>query len=58
MTIKEAILKSLGEIGGLTNYNDVTNHINYRKSFKSDFKYTKALPEQEGFQLCWVISFV
>ncbi|WP_259017198.1 hypothetical protein [Emticicia fluvialis] len=27
MTIKEAILKSLEDIGGLTNYNDITNHI-------------------------------
>lgn len=39
MTIKEAILKSLGEIGGLTNYNDVTNHIVYKKYY--DFKDAK-----------------
>lgn len=39
MTIKEAILKSLEEIGGLTNYNDVTNHIISKKYI--DFKDAK-----------------
>ena len=39
MTIKEAILKSLEDIGGLTNYNDVTNHIIKKKYY--DFKDAK-----------------
>lgn len=39
MTIKEAILKSLEDIGGLTNYNDVTNHIISKKYY--DFKEAK-----------------
>jgi uncharacterized protein len=39
MTIKEAILKSLEEIGGLTNYNDVTSHIIDKKYY--DFKDAK-----------------
>jgi len=39
MTIKEAILKSLDEIGGLTNYIDVTNHIVTKKYY--DFKDAK-----------------
>lgn len=39
MTIKEAILKSLEDIGGLTNYNDVTNHIILKKYY--DFKEAK-----------------
>lgn len=29
MTIKEAILKSLEDIGELTNYMEVTNHISF-----------------------------
>jgi uncharacterized protein len=36
MTIKEAILKSLEEMGGLTNYADVTSHITSKKYY--DFK--------------------
>ena len=39
MTIKEAILKSLDEIGKLTNYNEVTNHIITKKFY--DFKIAK-----------------
>jgi len=39
MTIKEAILKSLEEIGGLTNYTDVTSHIINKKYY--DFKDAK-----------------
>lgn len=39
MTIKEAILKSLEEIGGLTNYTDVTSHIISNKFY--DFKDAK-----------------
>ncbi|MBG6111968.1 hypothetical protein H4V97_000359 [Flavobacterium sp. CG_23.5] len=39
MTIKEAILKSLDEIGKLTNYNEVTNHIISKKLY--DFKIAK-----------------
>lgn len=39
MTIKEAILKSLEDIGTLTNYNDVTNHIISKKYI--DFKDAK-----------------
>lgn len=39
MTIKEAILKSLDEIGRLTNYNDLTNHIISKKYY--DFKDAK-----------------
>ena len=39
MTIKEAILKSLDEINGLTNYLDVCNHIIARKYY--DFKDAK-----------------
>ena len=39
MTIKEAILKSLDEIGKLTNYNEVTNHIISKKLY--DFKVAK-----------------
>lgn len=39
MTIKEAILKSLEDIGGLTNYNNVTNHIISKKYY--DFKEAK-----------------
>ena len=39
MTIKEAILKSLEDIGGLTNYSDVTNHIISNKYI--DFKDAK-----------------
>jgi len=42
MTIKEAILKSLEDIGGLTNYSDVTNHIISRKYY--DFKEAKTPP--------------
>ena len=38
-TIKEAILKSLEDIRGLTNYNDVTNHIIKKKYY--DFKDAK-----------------
>ena len=39
MTVKEAILKSLEEIGGLTNYSDVTAHIIANNFY--DFKETK-----------------
>lgn len=39
MTIKEAILKSLDDIGGLANYNEITNHIISNKYF--DFKVAK-----------------
>jgi hypothetical protein len=39
MTIKEAILKSLEDIGGLTNYTDVTSHIISNKYY--DFKDAK-----------------
>lgn len=39
MTIKEAIIKSLEEIGSLTNYSDVTNHIISHKYY--DFKDAK-----------------
>jgi hypothetical protein len=39
MTIKETILKSLEDIGDLTNYNDITNHI-ITKSY-IDFKVQK-----------------
>jgi hypothetical protein len=39
MTVKEAILKSLDEIGGLTNSNDVTSYIISKKYY--DFKDTK-----------------
>ena len=39
MKIKEAILKSLEDIGELTNYNDVTNHIITHKYY--DFKDAK-----------------
>ena len=42
MTIKEAILKSLDEIGKLTNYNEVTNHIIANKFY--DFKVAKTPP--------------
>lgn len=42
MTIKEAILKSLEEIGGLTNYTDVTTHIISKKYY--DFKEAKTPP--------------
>lgn len=39
MTIKEAILKSLEDIGGLTNYNDVFSHIISKRYY--DFKDAK-----------------
>ena len=39
MTLKEAILKSLEDIGGLTNYNDVCNHIISKRYY--DFKEAK-----------------
>lgn len=39
MTVKDAILKSLEEIGSLTNYNDVTNHIIAKGYY--DFKDAK-----------------
>jgi hypothetical protein len=39
MTIKEAILKSLDDINGLTNYNDIYNHIIERKYY--EFKDSK-----------------
>ncbi len=39
MTIKEAILKSLDDIGGLTNNNEITNHITAKKYY--DFKEAK-----------------
>jgi hypothetical protein len=39
MTIKEAILKSLDDINGLTNYNDIFNHIIEHKYY--DFKDAK-----------------
>lgn len=39
MTIKEAILKSLDDIGNLTNYSDVANHIITKKYY--DFKDAK-----------------
>jgi hypothetical protein len=39
MTVKEAILKSLEEIGGITNYTDVTSHIISNKYY--DFKDAK-----------------
>lgn len=42
MTIKEAILKSLEDIAGLTNYADVTNHIIHHKYY--DFKDAKTPP--------------
>ena len=42
MTIKEAIIKSLEDIGGLTNYTDVTNHIILKKYY--DFKEAKTPP--------------
>jgi uncharacterized protein len=42
MTIKEAILKSLEDIAGLTNYADVTNHIINHKYY--DFKDAKTPP--------------
>jgi len=42
MTIKEAILKSLEDIAGLTNYSDVTNHIITHKYY--DFKDAKTPP--------------
>lgn len=39
MTIKEAIIKSLEDISGLTTYNDVTNHIIFKSYY--DFKDAK-----------------
>nr|WP_315151162.1 hypothetical protein [uncultured Flavobacterium sp.] len=39
MTLKEAILKSLGDIGKLTNYTEVTNHIISKNYY--DFKIAK-----------------
>ena len=42
MTIKEAILKSLEDIGKLTNYNEVTNHIIANNYY--DFKDEKTPP--------------
>lgn len=42
MTIKEAILKSLEDIGKLTNYTEVTNHIIARNYY--DFKEAKTPP--------------
>ena len=42
MTIKEAILKSLEDIGKLTNYTEVTNHIISKKYY--DFKDAKTPP--------------
>jgi hypothetical protein len=42
MTIKEAILKSLEDIGNLTNYNEVTNHIISKNYY--DFKEAKTPP--------------
>ncbi len=39
MTIKEAILKSLEEIGGLTNYTEVCSHIISKGYY--DFKDAK-----------------
>ncbi|GAB3508995.1 hypothetical protein [Emticicia fontis] len=42
MKLKEAILKSLEDIGGLTNFNDVTNHIISKKYY--DFKDAKTPP--------------
>ena len=42
MTIKEAILKSLDEIGKLTNYTEVTNHIIAKNYY--DFKDAKTPP--------------
>ena len=42
MTLKEAILKSLEDIGKLTNYNEVTNHIISNNYY--DFKEAKTPP--------------
>ena len=42
MTIKEAILKSLDDINGVTNYSTVCNHIINKKYY--DFKDAKTPP--------------